>query len=173
MVRYRVNSTCNNTSNRMALSTNSHKSTSVTIARILVVVRKELSMAQRKSEPTAIDEIVHLIAPLRSIEHDHVVHRLTERWGMPDQRQPWDRDKVVAEDRRDKVAQVEHRVTALAETLISDEHDELLEELKLVWLRRALDEAEESKKRHGTIPAEEVFAELRQRAEERLRKSQQ
>jgi len=130
-------------------------------------------MAQRKSEPTAIDEIVHLIAPLSSVEHDHVVHRLTERWEKPDQRQPWDRDKVVAEDRRDKVAQIERRVTALAETFIPDEQDELLEELKLVWLRRALDEAEESKRKHGTIPAEEVFAELRQRAEERLRKSQQ
>ena len=130
-------------------------------------------MAQRKPDSTAIDEIVHLIAPLSSIEHDHVVHGLTERWGKPDQRQPWDRDKIVAEDRRDKVAQIVRRVTALAETLIPDEQDELLEELKLVWLRRALDEAEESKKKHGTIPAKEVFAELRQRAEERLRKSQQ
>jgi hypothetical protein len=130
-------------------------------------------MAQRKSEPTAIDEIVRMIAPLSAVEHDHVVYGLTEQWGKPDPRQPWDRDKVVAEDRRDKVAQVERRVTALAETLIPDEQEELLEELKLVWLRRALDEAEESKKKHGTIPAEEVFAELRQRAEERLRKSQQ
>jgi hypothetical protein len=128
-------------------------------------------MAQRKSEPTAIDEIVQLIAHLSSVEHDHVVHGLTQRWGKQDQRQPWDRDKVVAEDRREKVAQIERRVSALAETLLADEQDELLEELKLVWLRRAIDDAEESKEKYGTIPAEEVFAELRQRAEEGLRKS--
>lgn len=121
---------------------------------LYTVIVEELTMAQRKQEPTAIDQIVHLIGPLSAVEHDHIVHGLTQSWGKPDQRQPWDRDKVVAEDRRDRVAQIERRVRALVETLVPDEQDELLEELKLVWLRRALAEAEESKKKHGTIPAD-------------------
>lgn len=130
-------------------------------------------MAQRKSDPTAIDEIVQVIAPLSSVEHDHIVHGLTQKWGKPDQRQPWDRDKVITEDRHDKIAQIERTVMSLAETLATEEQDELLEELKLVWLRRALHEGEESLRKHGGIPAEQVFTELRQRAKERQQKSQQ
>jgi len=122
-------------------------------------------MAQRKPEPTAIDETVRLIVPLSAVEHDHIVHGLTQRWGKPDQRQPWDRNKLVTEDRRDKIAQLEFRVAALTEDLTPDQQDELLEELKLVWLRRALREGEESARKYGTIPAEEVFAELQAKYE--------
>ena len=116
-------------------------------------------MAQRKPDP--IDEIVQLIAPLSSVEHDHVVHSLTQQWGKPDQRQPWDKDKPITKGRRGHIAQIERRVKALAETLAAQEQDELLEELKLVWLRRALEEGEESLRKHGGIPAEEVFSRLR------------
>jgi hypothetical protein len=117
-------------------------------------------MAQQKPEPTTIDEIVQLIGALPSVEHDHVVHELTELWGKPDQRQPWDRDKLVTADRQDKVAQVSRRVRALADTLTPHEQDELLEELKLVWIRRAVRDGEESARKHGTIPAEQVLNRL-------------
>lgn len=53
-----------------------------------------------------------------------------------------------------------------------EEQDRFVEEMKLRWLRRALKEGEESLKRDGGIPAEVVLEELRQRAEERLKKSE-
>jgi hypothetical protein len=65
------------------------------------------------------------------------------------------------------------QVLKLAVQLTFDDQDKLVEQIKLQWLGRALEEGEESLKRDGGIAAEEVFAELKQRAEERLRKSQQ
>ncbi len=65
------------------------------------------------------------------------------------------------------------QVLKLADQLTPEEQEQLVEQLKLQWLRRALEDGEESLKRNGGIPADEVFAELQQRAEERLRKSQQ
>src|SRR5262249_40270693 len=90
---------------------------------------------------------------------------LTQRWEKPDQRQPWDRDKLVTEARRDAVAQIELRITELAETLTPHEQDELLEELKLVWLRRGIRDGEETARKDGTIPAEEVFDRLKAKYE--------
>lgn len=117
-------------------------------------------MAQRKPEAPAIDQIVQLVGALSSVEHDHVVFALTQRWAKPDDRQPWDKDRQVTEDRLDEVAQIERLVRELADTLTPHEQDELLEELKLVWLRRAIHDGEESAKQQGTIPADEVFDRL-------------
>ncbi len=64
-------------------------------------------------------------------------------------------------------------ILRLVDKLSREEHDQLVEEMKLQWLRKALDEGEESSRLHGTRPAEEVLAEMKQRAEERLRKSRQ
>jgi hypothetical protein len=55
------------------------------------------------------------------------------------------------------------QVLKLASQLTSEDQDELVEQLKLQWLRRALDEGEESIRQHGTLPAEEVFAQLEER----------
>jgi hypothetical protein len=51
----------------------------------------------------------------------------------------------------------------IVDQLTPEEHDKLDEEMKLQWLRRALDEGEESLRLHGGIPAEEVFKRLRER----------
>ncbi len=64
-------------------------------------------------------------------------------------------------------------ILKLVDQLTPEEHDQLVEEMKLQWLRRALDEGEESSRQHGTRPAEEVLTELKLRADERLRQSQQ
>ncbi len=56
-------------------------------------------------------------------------------------------------------------ILRLVDELSEEEQDQLGEELKLKWLRRALDEGEESIRQHGTLPAEEVFAELKERYE--------
>lgn len=47
--------------------------------------------------------------------------------------------------------------------LSPDEQDQLIDEIKLRWLRRALKEGEESLRRSGGIPAEKVFRRLRER----------
>ncbi len=131
-------------------------------------------MAQRKSEHTEIDEIILLIEPLSTTEQDHVVLALTQHFGKPDQRTAQDTHigKVVREDRRDLVAQVGRQALQLAECLTADEEDQLLEELKLVWLRQAISEGEKSLAEDGGIPAEELFTELRRRSAERQRKSE-
>lgn len=59
------------------------------------------------------------------------------------------------------------QVLKLADQLTPEEQEQLVEEMKLQWLRRALDEGEESVRQHGTRPAEEVFAELKERYERR------
>lgn len=59
------------------------------------------------------------------------------------------------------------QVLKLADQLTPEEQEQLVEEMKLQWLRRALDEGEESIRQHGTRPAEEVFAELKERYERR------
>lgn len=116
--------------------------------------------AQRKPEDTAIDQIVQLLIPLSADEHDHVVNEMESSWGKTGQREPWWHSKPLVEDRRDFVLETQQKVLALAERLKPDEQGELLEELKLVWLRRALRQGEESLKKQGGIPADEVFERL-------------
>lgn len=58
------------------------------------------------------------------------------------------------------------QVLKLADQLTPEEQEQLVEQMKLHWLRRALAEGEESYKRHGGIPAEEVFRRLRDRHEQ-------
>lgn len=65
------------------------------------------------------------------------------------------------------------QILKLVNQLTPKEQEELVEEMKLQWLRRELGKAEESLARGEGIPGEVVLEELRQRAEERLRKSQQ
>ncbi len=64
-------------------------------------------------------------------------------------------------------------ILKLVDRLSTEEQDELAEEMKLQWLRRELGKAEESISRGEGIPGEVVLEELRQRSENRLRKSQQ
>jgi hypothetical protein len=64
------------------------------------------------------------------------------------------------------------QVLRLVEELTPEERDQVLEQMKLQELRGKLDKAEESIARGEGIPGEVVIAELRQRAEDRLRKSQ-
>ena len=65
------------------------------------------------------------------------------------------------------------KVLKLVNQLGPEDQDKVAKELKLQSLRRELQKAEEQISRGETVPAEEVLAELRQRAEDRLRKSQQ
>lgn len=67
----------------------------------------------------------------------------------------------MAQQKRDRKSIDE--IMRLVDGLSVDEQEELIEEMKLHWLRRALDEGEESIRQYGTLPAEEVFAELRAR----------
>jgi hypothetical protein len=55
----------------------------------------------------------------------------------------------------------------LVENLTPEAQEQLVEDMKLQWLRKAMDEAEESIKQHGTIPAEEVFTRLEERYKRR------
>ncbi|MGH9547923.1 MAG: hypothetical protein ACRD3W_01060 [Terriglobales bacterium] len=59
------------------------------------------------------------------------------------------------------------QVLKLVDQLTPEEQEQLVEEVKLQWLRRALEEGEESLKQHGGIPAEKVFADLKDRYERR------
>lgn len=63
------------------------------------------------------------------------------------------------------------QVLRLVDELTSEEREQVLEEMKLQELRSKLTKAEESIARGEGIPGEVVLAELRQRAEDRLRKS--
>jgi hypothetical protein len=64
-------------------------------------------------------------------------------------------------------------VLRLVDLLSPVEQDRLLEEMKLQWLRRALEEGEESLKRHGGLPAEEVFRQLQEKNVQCRQKGQQ
>jgi hypothetical protein len=59
------------------------------------------------------------------------------------------------------------QVLKLVENLTPEAQEQLVEDMKLQWLRKAMDEAEESIKQHGTIPAQEVFARLEERYKRR------
>lgn len=65
------------------------------------------------------------------------------------------------------------KVLRLVNELGPEDQDKVAKELKLQWLRRELQRAEDQVARGETVPAEEVLSELRQRANDRLRKSQQ
>lgn len=131
-------------------------------------------MAQQKQEDSTIDQIVQLVYPLSAEEHDSVVDKIRLHWHLPDEpREPWAQQNELSEDRRKIVFETERKVLKLVDRLAAGDQEKLLDELKLVWLRRAVDEGEESLRIDGGIPADEVFAELKKRAEARIRKSQQ
>jgi hypothetical protein len=52
----------------------------------------------------------------------------------------------------------------LVDQLSAEEQEHMVEEMKLKWLRRELAKAEESLDRGEGIPAEIVFAELKERS---------
>lgn len=54
-------------------------------------------------------------------------------------------------------------VLKLVDLLSLEEQEQLVEEMKLQWLRREIGEAEKSLGRGEGIPGEEVFRQLRQR----------
>lgn len=62
------------------------------------------------------------------------------------------------------------QVLKLVEQLTPEEREQILEEMKLQELQRALTRAEESIARGEGIPGEDVIAELRKRAQERIGK---
>lgn len=64
------------------------------------------------------------------------------------------------------------QVLMLVNQLGPEDQDKVAKELKLNWLRRQLQMAEDQLERGEGIPADDALAELRTRAEERLRKSQ-
>lgn len=134
-------------------------------------IESYLSMSKPVREKTTITEIAQLVYPLSADEHDYVVDEIRSRWSMEaEPREPWAKRTELSSGRRSIVLEIEGKVLQLADALALSERDELFDELKLVWLRRALDEGEESLRLHGGIPAEEVFAELQQRATDRLKK---
>jgi DNA relaxase NicK len=55
------------------------------------------------------------------------------------------------------------QVLKLADQLTPEEQEQLVEEMKLQWLRRELGKAEDELRRGEGVPAEQVFAELRER----------
>jgi hypothetical protein len=57
-------------------------------------------------------------------------------------------------------------ILKLVDQLSAEEHDELVDALKLQWLRKAMDESEQSLTRHGARPADQVFDALKQRLED-------
>lgn len=131
-------------------------------------------MAQQKQEDSTIDQIVQLVYPLSAEEHDRVVDKIRLHWQLPaEPREPWAQQSELSEGRLKTVLETERKVLKLADRMTGRDQEKLLDELKLVWLRRAVDEGEESLKQHGGIPADEVFAELEKRAKARIRKSQQ
>jgi DNA relaxase NicK len=54
-------------------------------------------------------------------------------------------------------------ILRLVDQLSPEEHEQLAEEMKLQWLRRELGKAEDELRRGEGVPAEQVFAELRER----------
>lgn len=55
------------------------------------------------------------------------------------------------------------QVLKLVENLTPEAQEQLVEEMKLQWLRRELGKAEEQLRRGEGIPAEEAFAQLEER----------
>jgi hypothetical protein len=55
------------------------------------------------------------------------------------------------------------QVLKLVENLTPEAQEQLLEEMKLQWLRRELGQAEDELRRGEGVPGEQVFAELRER----------
>ncbi len=51
-------------------------------------------------------------------------------------------------------------ILELVQELSAQEHEQLIEQMNLQWLRKALDEGEESSRLHETRPADEFLAEL-------------
>ena len=130
-------------------------------------------MAQRKQEDSTIDQIVQLVYPLSAEEHDRVVDKIRLHWHLPaEPREPWAQQSELSEGRFKIVLETERKVLKLADRLAADDQERLLDELKVLWLRRAVDEGEESLRQHGGIPAEEVFAKLEKRTKARIRMSQ-
>lgn len=52
------------------------------------------------------------------------------------------------------------QILRLVDELSAEEHEQLIEQMNQQWLRKALDEGEESSRLHGTRPAGEFLAEL-------------
>lgn len=103
-----------------------------------------------------------------------MVDKIRRHWHLPaEPREPWAQQSELSEGRLKVVLETERKVLKLADRMTERDQEKLFDELKLVWLRRAVDEGEESLRRHGGIPADEVFAELEKRAKARVRKSQQ
>lgn len=59
------------------------------------------------------------------------------------------------------------KVLKLLNQLGPEDQDRVAKELKLQWLRRELQKAEDQVSSGETVPAEDVLTELRQRAEKR------
>ena len=59
------------------------------------------------------------------------------------------------------------QVLKLVEKLTPEAQEQLVEEIKLQWLRRELGKAEEQLRRGEGIPAEEAFAQLEKRYQQR------
>lgn len=62
-------------------------------------------------------------------------------------------------EHRETIEQVLRLVTDLS----PEEQEQLIEQMKLQWLRRAIDQAEESLAQGKIRPAEEVFAKLEEK----------
>jgi hypothetical protein len=75
--------------------------------------------------------------------------------------------------RRSEDKQELEEAMKLVNRLSPEDQEQVVREIKVQWLCRELKKAEDSLDRGEGIPTEEGLAELRQRAEERLRKSQQ
>ncbi|MBX9877223.1 MAG: hypothetical protein K2Y22_02085 [Candidatus Obscuribacterales bacterium] len=59
------------------------------------------------------------------------------------------------------------QVLKLVNQLSPREQDQLMEEMKLKWLRHALEDGEQSINQYGARPVDEVFSELKDRYESR------
>jgi hypothetical protein len=55
------------------------------------------------------------------------------------------------------------QVLKLVENLTPEAQEQLIEEMKLQWLRRELGKAEDELRRGEGVPGDQVFAELRER----------
>jgi hypothetical protein len=69
--------------------------------------------------------------------------------------------KIMAQSKPERVSVEE--VLKLVDQLSPEEHEQLVEEMKLHWLRREMAKAEDSIERGELIDGEEVFRQLRDR----------
>lgn len=65
----------------------------------------------------------------------------------------------MAQQKREDETMID-QVLRLAGQLSLEEQERLVEEMKLRWLRKAIDDGEDSIRQHGTRPAEDIFTEL-------------